>query len=81
METWTWRHGHGDMEMETWTWKHGHGDMGMETWTWRHGHRDMELKCREILTFYEKLRVSCTLSLSILSILLVSVMVRSFFTP
>jgi hypothetical protein len=47
METWTWRHGHGDMDMETWTWRHGHGDMeawrhgrrdmDMETWSWRHG--------------------------------------------
>jgi hypothetical protein len=32
VETWTWRHGDGDME----TWKHG----GMETW--RHGDMDME---------------------------------------
>jgi len=26
------------MGMETWTWRHGHGDMGMDTWAWRHGH-------------------------------------------
>jgi hypothetical protein len=26
LETWTWRHGHGDMDMETWTWIYGHGD-------------------------------------------------------
>jgi hypothetical protein len=41
VETWTWRHGHGDMDMETWTWRND-----METWTWKHGHGhgDMELK-------------------------------------
>ncbi len=59
METWTWSHGHGDMDMETWTWKHGHGNMDMEmnmdmeTWAWRHaqeiwvwryGHGDMKLR-------------------------------------
>jgi hypothetical protein len=43
MVTWTWRQGHGDMDMETWTWRHGHGDMDMETWTWRHGHEDMDM--------------------------------------
>jgi hypothetical protein len=32
METWTWRHGHGDMDMETWTWRHGHEDTDIETW-------------------------------------------------
>jgi hypothetical protein len=31
-ETWTWRHGHGDIDMETWTWRHGSEEMDMETW-------------------------------------------------
>jgi hypothetical protein len=30
------------MDMETWTWRHGHGDMDMETEKWRHGHGDMK---------------------------------------
>jgi hypothetical protein len=30
--------------METWTWRHRHGDMDMATWACRHGHGDMELK-------------------------------------
>ncbi len=37
METWTWRHGHGVLDMDTWTWRHGHGVLDMDTWTWRHG--------------------------------------------
>jgi hypothetical protein len=42
VETWTWRHGEGNME----TWKHGN----METWkrgdvkTQRHGHGDIKWK-------------------------------------
>jgi hypothetical protein len=36
METWTWSHGHGDMDMETWIWRLGHGDMDMR-------HRDMDM--------------------------------------
>jgi hypothetical protein len=44
METWTWRHGHGNIDMETWTWRHGHGDMDMETRTLRHGHGDMDME-------------------------------------
>jgi hypothetical protein len=44
----TGRRGHGDTDMETWTWRHGHGDMawrlGMETWTLRHGPGDMDME-------------------------------------
>jgi hypothetical protein len=46
METWTWRHGGGDIDMETWRWRHGDGVMEIEAWkhrgikTWRNG--DME---------------------------------------
>jgi hypothetical protein len=34
-ETWTRRHGRGDMDEETWTWRHGHGDKVMN-----HDHGD-----------------------------------------
>ncbi len=44
MEAWTWRHGHGDMNMEAWTWRHGHGDTDIETRTLRHGHGDMDME-------------------------------------
>jgi hypothetical protein len=56
-ETWTWRHGHGDMDMESWTWIHGHGDMDMESWTWIHGHGDMDLKYWGMLAFYKKIKL------------------------
>jgi hypothetical protein len=42
METWTWRHGHGNMDMETW--RHGHGEMDTDMETWRHGDMDIEKK-------------------------------------
>ncbi len=35
-ETWTWRHGHGYMNMEALTRRHEHGDMDMEAWALRH---------------------------------------------
>jgi hypothetical protein len=34
METWTWRHGQGNMN-KTWTERNRHGDMDRKTWTWR----------------------------------------------
>jgi hypothetical protein len=42
-ETWTWRHGQGNMDRETWTEKHGQGNMDMETWKYRHGQGDMDM--------------------------------------
>ncbi len=45
METWTWRHGHGDMDKETWTWGHGHRYMNMETMdmkTWDFKRKDAQ---------------------------------------
>jgi hypothetical protein len=41
METWAWRHGHGDME----TWRHGGMEMEHEDMvTSRRGHRDIKWK-------------------------------------
>jgi hypothetical protein len=37
-ETWTRRHGRGDMDAEISTRRHGRGDMDAETWTRRYGH-------------------------------------------
>jgi hypothetical protein len=48
METCTWKHGHGDIDMRYEIWQHGemetlrHGDI--VTWTWRHEHGDMDME-------------------------------------